>query len=480
VLLVALGLAGWATYRFRAGELIAPNVFIEGVDVAGLRPVEAQAKVLREWGGGLPAAVLLTWPDGSASLSRKDLGCRLDVDQAVRRAGMVGRTGAIWQAVLERLRGRRARADLRVTCSADTRRLREALEELSLKVDRAPRDARVRVQEDGVEVIPEKLGVKLDLDASVGTLRKALADPRLEKAEIVVRTAKPAIVADDLRGFDTVLASYATSFSSGERNRTENLQLGASLLNETVLLPGQGFSLNQRLGPRSTDRGFKHAPTIVNGELVPTPGGGVCQIATTLYNVVLLAGMRVTERHHHSRPIAYTPAGRDATISWGGADLKFRNDLKHPVLLLVTADESRMRARLLGNHEDDYEVELARSGFKSVPRQEKEVLDPTLKPGERKIEKPGRNGTQVTLARTIRRGGQVLKKEVLHTDVYAPETRIVRVGPQAPGAPWSGTGPPPPGAAPAAGANPTAGAKPTSGTRPPAKPAKPAPARPGG
>jgi vancomycin resistance protein YoaR len=249
--------------------------------------------------------------------------------------------------------------------------------------------------------------------------------------ELTVRSTQPHILAKDLSGFDTVLAEYTTSFNAGDRNRAENLRLAASMINETVILPGDTFSLNQHLGQRTVERGFKEAGTIVDGELVPTPGGGVCQVATTIYNVVLLAGMQVTERQHHSRPIPYVPAGRDATISWGGPDLKFRNNLKHPVILLLSAQDGRLTARLLGNREDKVEVELVRSGFKTIPKVEQWLLDPTLKPGEVRVKENGRNGTQVTLSRIIKKNGRAMKTEILHTDVYKPAPKVVLVGPQA-------------------------------------------------
>lgn len=432
VVVLVLCVAAWKTHQFISSDVIAENVFVQGVNVSGLRPSEAVDRIRREWVAGLPPLILLKYHGGASSVTRDDLGVRLDIDGAVAEAVKVGRTGTLWQLLWHGLRGNGDPVQIRVATVIDAQRLKAAVEQIAKKANRPPRDARVRVRGEKVEVIPETPGVVVDVQDSVATLRKVLAEPEASEAKLVVRTTAPAIRAAQLKGFDTVLARYSTSFNSSDRNRTQNLRLAASLVNETVMLPGQTFSLNARLGPRTMSRGFEKAGTIVDGELVPTPGGGVCQIATTIYNAVLLAGMQVTERHHHSRPIPYTPAGRDATVSWGGQDLKFRNNLKHPVILLVATEGNRLRASLLGNHEDKVDVELIRSGFKSIPRAEKEVVDPTLPPGTRKVEKSGRDGVQVTLRRVIRKDGKVLKDEVLHTDVYRPETRVIRVGPPVP------------------------------------------------
>ncbi|MCD6350721.1 MAG: VanW family protein, partial [Armatimonadetes bacterium] len=439
VALVALAL-GFEATRFRSGDRIAPRVFVEGVDVGGLRASEARELLSSQVLTRLPQEVLLQWPGGSEKLSRAELGVSPDVAHTVRLALRIGRREGLVKALAERLGLRRSSVVVPLQCHVDTEQLAQAVAQLAAKADRPPADARVTVQDGRIVIEPEQVGVKVDVAATVEALRTVLANPHVDRVDLVVETQQPHILARDLQGFDEILGEYTTRYNQSQRGRSENLRLAASILNNTVLLPGDEFSVNERLGPRTVERGFKLAPTIINGEMKPTPGGGVCQIATTIYNAALLAGVKITERHHHSHPVPYVPAGRDATVYWGAQDFKFVNSLSHPLLLQIWADKGRLTVRLIGNHEDKRDVELVRSGVQWVSFAEKQVPDPSLKPGEKKVEKKGRKGLRVTLTRLFGKDGQVVKKEVLHTDYYPPQTRVVRVGPEAPWTPGAEEG----------------------------------------
>src|SRR5439155_11763175 len=140
----------------------------------------------------------------------------------------------------------------------------------------------------------------------------------------------------------------STSFSLRDRNRVHNIRVAAKAIDGLFLLPGEEFSYNATVGPRRASAGFRTAPEIVQGNLVPGIGGGVCQVSSTLYNIALLADLEITRRHHHRFPVHYLPAGRDATVSDGGLDLRFRNRLDAPVALLLSVKGGRLLARLYG------------------------------------------------------------------------------------------------------------------------------------
>ena len=107
-------------------------------------------------------------------------------------------------------------------------------------------------------------------------------------------------------------------------NRIHNVHLLGDYLDGTIVLPGQVFSFNKVVGPRTAERGFLEGQAIVSGVLVPSIGGGVCQTATTVFNAAFEAGLPIIERHNHSFYIDHYPIGRDATVAWGGHDLRLR------------------------------------------------------------------------------------------------------------------------------------------------------------
>ncbi|MCR3923256.1 MAG: VanW family protein, partial [Firmicutes bacterium] len=143
--------------------------------------------------------------------------------------------------------------------------------------------------------------------------------PKDEKLELVIIRLEPEITAQIFTSIDKKIASFSTS-GGGSAGRTDNLYMAAKYMDGTVLAPGDVFSFNNVTGPRTFDRGYSMAP-VVGGMGI---GGGVCQVATTVYNVALLAEMEIVERHPHSIRVGYVAAGKDATVT-NYIDMKFRN-----------------------------------------------------------------------------------------------------------------------------------------------------------
>ena len=147
--------------------------------------------------------------------------------------------------------------------------------------------------------------------------------------------------------FDAVLRSFSTVYEGLGEERAGNIEKAARALNGTVIPPGEVFSFNETLGRRTIDTGYSPAPTFIYGELEETPGGGVCQVSSTLYNAGILSGLSVVERHRHSQPVSYLPPGRDATVSYGALDLKLKNPHDMPVKLVAEARDGRLSFRFL-------------------------------------------------------------------------------------------------------------------------------------
>lgn len=435
--IVAIALAGSITlivaaHSFVEGDQIAENVHIAGVDVGGMTQRQALETLHTRWVPTLPSEVTLHYAGDSVTISPEELGAKLALKQAVARAYRAGREGDLIHQVRAYLIMQRQGVDIPVECTVDETSLRKVLVALSEDINRPPKDADITVEGDSVTVVPGAIGRTLDVDASQEAVARKLHDPYASEVKLVVRTEQPAITEEELSHFETVLAKYHTPFNAARRDRTHNLRLAMSIINETVLKPGEEFALNEHVGPRLTENGYRAAPIFLRGEVVPSTGGGVCQVASTLYNVALLANLDVTERHHHSRPVSYTPSGTDATVYYGQLDLKFKNTLKHPILILGYIEGSNLHAKIIGAKEDNYDVELVRSGISTFGYGTKEQEDPELEEGEKEVETEGRHGTKTTLTRIVKKDGQIVNKAVLHTDVYTAQTEIVRVGTKKP------------------------------------------------
>ncbi len=458
----AITLAIATTSWVKSGE-IARNVAIGGLNVGGMTREEAVAALRDRWLPSLPDAVLVTFPEGEWEAQREELGVQFKLEVAAQKAVRVGREGGLLDQMTARLGSRGATVQVEVPVQFDEETLDDAMSGLAEEVDRDPVDADIEVAGSKVNVIPGVVGRRLDVGGTIETVKAALAEPSAQTVAAVVETAEPAVTAEDLSHIEVVLAEFASPYKSYQADRTHNLGLAAAKLNERVLRPGEEFSFNGMVGERLAKDGYRSAPIFIRGEVEPSLAGGICQIASTLYNVALLANLDMVERHHHSRPVNYVPTGRDATVYWGVYDLKFRNSLKHPVLLLAEVGGGYVTFKMLGSAEDDAEVELPREGLSRIGHATKEIEDPELEEGTEEVEKEGRDGWRVTVYRKATRDGKVVRDEKLHSDVYSPQTHVVRIGTKppeetplegedvppgtTPGAPGTATSPPAPGGA---------------------------------
>jgi hypothetical protein len=139
------------------------------------------------------------------------------------------------------------------------------------------------------------------------------------------------------------LGSYQTPLLNRGKQRMDNIRLAMKKINGYKLKPGETFSFNDVVGKRDADHGFKIAAVIVNGEFGEDMGGGVCQLSSTIFNAADRAGMKILERHSHSREVKYVPKERDAAVSYGYLDLKFKNTKDYSVQLKVAVEDKRLK-----------------------------------------------------------------------------------------------------------------------------------------
>ena len=228
-------------------------------------------------------------------------------------------------------------------------------------------------------------------------------------------------------GVKRLVSSVTTDLGDSSENRIHNVGLMAELLDGHVIPPGGRFSFNETVGPRTAERGFLEGQAIVNGLLVPSIGGGVCQVATTVFGAAFYAGLPIEERTNHSFYISHYDVGMDATVAWGGLDLKFTNDTKHAILIRTTSDASTMTVNFYSTPTG---VEVTKeTGERSAPTQphDRYILDPALPPTAIQQTSSGVAGFAITVSRTVRRGGKVVRTDSFTSD-YVPEDVIYRVG----------------------------------------------------
>lgn len=280
-------------------------------------------------------------------------------------------------------------------------------------------------------------GRQLDLEAAVPLVQERAASTERTVA-LPVQTVAPTVGDDPAAlGLRELIEEASTSFAGAIPEKAHNIRLAAERLHGTVVPPGGRFSFNREVGPTTLDTGFQWGFGITSegGGLrtVPSVAGGICQVATTLFQAFFWAGYRLEERHWHLYWIpAYTSrgvVGLDATVDEdAGLDLQFINTTPDAVLIQAFADDSTVTFRLYG-HRPHWTVEVAEPQVTNrVPPDPQPVVeeDPTLPAGRRVAVETAREGFDVTIVRTVTEGSDVRTLTLKST--YRPSRNVTLVG----------------------------------------------------
>ncbi len=325
----------------------------------------------------------------------------------------------------------------------DPEKLRFVLGPAFAAVEQPPVEATFNISvADAVTVVPSRDGHQLDL-AAVGAAilrndRSITATIRSEHPPHDTAWAKS-------MGITHQVSSFTTNYLAGEP-RVHNIHIAADTLNNTVVAPGRTFSLNDKLGPRTPEKGYVKAPIILEDGFGEDYGGGISQLTTTLFNAVFFGGYVDVDHSPHHYYISRYPMGREATIVFPYVDLKFRNDTKHGVLIRASYNDTSITVTFYGDTDGRVATEANRKILKTVPITDRLVPCPAKKPTddpnnhcatltafERVTTATGETGYDVEFDRVITQPGR--KPDRQHYQVHYPmlqNTVLVGTAPAAP------------------------------------------------
>ena len=221
----------------------------------------------------------------------------------------------------------------------------DILKNYSKETNIEPRNA--SFNQEKWSVVPETNGKRLNIEK---TLNMILNSSRGEKVSPIVEDIKPDITSDKVKSNIVEIGNCSTEILDDQKSRVSNIEVAGSYIDNTKIMPNEEFSFNGTLGKRTSEKGYKKAPIIIKSKDGPKKGygvgGGICQIASTLYGAALESGLKITERHPHSKKVGYVEDGKDATVVYGGADLKFINSLSNPVIIKVAITGEKVTVKL--------------------------------------------------------------------------------------------------------------------------------------
>lgn len=251
---------------------------------------------------------------------------------------------------------------------------------------------------------------------------------------LVDTTIEPSLTTERAQsmGITERLATWTIPLS-GSSQRINNIRLLCSLINNSLVAPGETWSFNETTGERTAEKGFQTAPVIINGKHEDQLGGGICQIATCIFNAACFSGLGIQERVNHDFYIAsYDDYGfADATVSWKSPDLKWVNDMSTYVLMTAVVTDSDVVVTFWGT-KDGRTIECQRgewaAGDKYVSITE---VDPSMAPGESKITQGGHDGARIDIRYLVTAADGSVLHDILFHSVYSAQNEIITTGPAA-------------------------------------------------
>lgn len=230
--------------------------------------------------------------------------------------------------------------------------------------------------------------------------------------------------------YDTryLMAAYRASLPDPILFERHNIDRAAHLVSGTIVQPGQVFSQNQTAGPYSTKRGFKPGPSYSGSRILPAVGGGVCKIASLLYNVSILSNVEIVERHPHSMTVPYVPPGQDATVTYGINDFKFRNTTKGPLMIWADSVGDTVYMAFYGQ-ELPPKVTWQHQESNHSKAWSEVRYNNSIPPGTRKVAMEGHDGLTVHTWITIESSDGKKVRRDLGQSYYRSGPKIVEVNP---------------------------------------------------
>lgn len=428
ILLIIATIVGYISFRFKDSN-IYPNISIGDVEVGGLVPKEARARLEEVYSESLDSFfVELIYETNSWKLDAEDLGLSYTFDEYVQEAYGIGRTDGFFYKIKSLLSLKKDPVNIDIKPYYDTLKLDQNINEMASAINKSKEDANLVRRNGQFVILKEVTGIEMETYALKESIISSIESLHNAKINIPVNRFEPEVTEEQLRHIGGLIGDYSTTFKSEEKGRTENIKIAVKSINGNLLMPGEVFSFNESTGPRGVEEGYKEAPVIINGQLVPGIGGGICQVSTTLYQAVVRADIEVVERRNHGLPVGYVPIGQDATVAYGYIDFKFKNNKEYPIYIESYIVDNQVYVKLHSKKTSDISIALNSEVVQVVEPKMQIKKDEGLAIGESKVDKEGKKGYRVVTYKIYTDKGKEVKREIITKDYYPPRDGIILEG----------------------------------------------------
>lgn len=346
VILFLIGFYGF--YSLLNKDTMYEGIKIEKFDVSNMNKKEALNLIKKEMDKDIDGRkMILKYKDKNYTIGVKELGFYYDYKKAIDESYSIGRDDSIFSRLKTIYNTKKYGKKIKIKSGYDVKSIDKLADKISKDIDLESKNAIFHFNKGNMSVTEEQIGKKVNKKLLKKKVKENIY--KLEDIEIPVEKINPKVTKAQLSRINGVIGEFSTSFKTSSSDRKENIRISTKALNGRLVMPGETFSFNESTGPRNEQNGYKKANIIVQGEFVPGFGGGLCQVSTTLYNALLSSKLNVVERHPHSMPVKYVPPDKDAAVSYGALDLKFRNDFDFPVYIDTQATKDSVKIYVYGD-----------------------------------------------------------------------------------------------------------------------------------
>lgn len=354
VLMISLCSVGMDKKNTNKQGKIFKNIYIENINIESLSIEEAKNKIIKRY----PTKTIdIQYNEKKWHISPKDIDLDYNIDRSVKKAYEYTRGDNNIENIKKMF-------DLsfkepyieKLYASYDESKLSEILIEICKEINVDVVQATINIKDSSqILTTDSKEGIEVDIIKLKETIYDMIDKKNITEIDIPINKIQPKVKTEDVKSVDNILGQYSTSFYE-HSSRGSNINVAAKSTSDILIMPGEIFSYNKATGSRTWNNGYKTAKVIVDGKYTNGEGGGVCQVSTTIYNAALLAGMEIKEVHNHTFTSHYAQRGKDAAVSYGYTDFKFKNPYLHPIYIKNILSNGLITSKIYGCSQDRQKI----------------------------------------------------------------------------------------------------------------------------
>ena len=329
---------------------IFKNIYIEQINVGKLKVDEAKDIIEKKYS---TKTIHIKYNDKIWTINPDDIDLDYNIDDAVKKAYSYTRSDSKFENI-------KRKCDLEINkpyninlvATYNEYKLSEIISTIQDQINKNVQQATIQISDSGqITTTQSKEGIEVDISNLKEQIYDMIKYKSLKDIELPIKIIKPTITTEHVKSINSVLGQFSTSFNDHSA-RGSNIYVAGKSTSDILIMPSDLFSYNKATGARTWSNGYKTAKVIVGGRYINGEGGGVCQVSTTIYNAALISGLDIVEVHNHTYPSHYVAKGRDAAVSYGYIDLKFKNNFAHPIYIKNIVSNGAITSKIYGHNQD--------------------------------------------------------------------------------------------------------------------------------